>query len=170
MTTYRQIAARLIRDGEGVVKVGHAHVVYDDATGKPIRAGDTLIGHPTLGFGRNLSGKGIEDDEAEALLAVDLVDCEDIARGFVGGQVWLALGDARRAVLIDMAHNMGPTRLYGFVLLRAAIMRQDWRQAAAEIEDSAYFRQVKRRGIRNRDIMRTGHIETAGIPSEEWSE
>lgn len=169
MTTYRQIAARLIRDGEGAVKVGHAHVVYDDATGKPIRAGDTLIGHPTLGFGRNLSGKGIEDDEAEALLAVDLVDCEDIARGFVGGPTWAALSDERRAVLMDMA-MMGAAKLYGFVKLRAAIQRQDWRAAAAEIEDSAYFRQVKRRGIRNRDIMRTGHIETAGIPSEEWSE
>ena len=71
MTTYRQIAARLIRDGEGAVKVGHAHVVYDDATGKPIRAGDTLIGHPTLGFGRNLSGKGIEDDEAEVMEALE---------------------------------------------------------------------------------------------------
>lgn len=162
MTTYRQIAARLIRDGEGVVKVGHAHVVYDDATGKPIRAGDTLIGHPTLGFGRNLSGKGIEDDEAEALLAVDLVDCEDIARGFVGGPTWAALSDERRAVLMDMA-MMGAAKLYGFVKLRAAIQRQDWRAAAAEIEDSAYCRQVGRRCTRNCTIMLTGKIE-------EWGE
>lgn len=164
MTTHRELAARLIRDGEG-----RRLTVYDDATGKPIKAGDTLIGHPTIGYGRNLAGKGLEDDEAEALLAVDLVDCEEIARAFVGPVVWLALSDARRAVLMDMA-MMGAPRLYGFVRLKAAIMRQDWKAAAAEIEDSNYFRQVKRRGVRNRDIMLTGHVTVAGIPAEEWGE
>jgi lysozyme len=165
MTTHRELAARLIRDGEGL-----RLKVYDDASGKPVTAGSALAGHPSIGYGRNLAGKGISESEADAMLAEDLVDAEEIARGFIGGHVWSALSDARRAVLTDMAHNLGAGRLYGFVLLRAAIMRQDWRQAAAEIEDSAYFRQVGRRGVRNRDIMRTGHIETAGIPSEEWSE
>lgn len=163
MTTHRELAARLIRDGEGIVKVGGAHVVYDDATGKPVRAGDTLIGHPTIGYGRNLAGRGLEDDEAEALLAVDLVVVEETARGFVGGPTWMALNDARRAVLMDMA-MMGAASFYGFVKLRAAIQRQDWKAAAAEIEDSKYFREdVGRRGPRNRDIMLTGK-------AEEWSE
>lgn len=160
---YRELAARLIRDGEGVVKCGRAHVVYDDATGKPLKRGDIIKGHPTIGYGRHLSVRGISDDEVDALLAADLPVDEEIARGFIGGQVWLALGDARRAVLIDMAHNMGPTRLYGFVKLRAAIQRQDWRAAAAEIEDSAYCRQVGRRCTRNCTIMLTGKIE-------EWGE
>ena len=157
MTTHRELAARLIRDGEGL-----RLKVYDDATGKPVKAGDTLIGHPTIGYGRNLAGRGIDKDEAEALLAADLAVIEETARGFIGGHVWAALNDARRAVLMDMA-MMGAVKLYGFVRLRAAIQRQDWRAAAAEIEDSAYFRQVKRRGIRNRDIMLTGKIE-------EWGE
>ena len=29
--------------------------VYDDATGKPVHAGDTLVGHPTIGVGRLLT-------------------------------------------------------------------------------------------------------------------
>ena len=167
MTTHREIAARLIRDGEGTVKVGGAHVVYDDATGKPIRAGDTLIGHPTIGIGHNLATRGLSDEQVEALLAHALPVDEEIARGFIGGQTWLALSDARRAVLIDMAYNLGPTRLYGFVKLRAAIQRQDWKAAAREIEDSRYFAQVKGRGVRNRDIMLSGHTTVAGIPVEE---
>lgn len=158
MTTHRELAARLIRDGEG-----RRLTVYDDATGKPVVAGYTMSGHPTIGYGRNLAGKGIDADEAEAMLASDLVDAEETARGYIGGHVWMALNDARRAVLVDMAHNMGAHRLYGFTLLRAAIMRQDWRRAGLEIEDSEYFRQVGRRGPRNRDIMLTGK-------AEEWSE
>lgn len=98
------------------------------------------------------------------MLASDLVDAEEIARGFVGGHVWLALNDARRAVLIDMAHNLGAYTLYGFTRLRAAIMRQDWRRAGLEIEDSEYFRQVGRRGPRNRDMM------VSGATREEWGE
>jgi lysozyme len=165
VTTHRELAARLICDGEGL-----RLRVYDDATGNPVVAGYTMVGHPTIGYGRNLAGKGISEGEADAMLAEDLVDAEEIARGFVGGHVWRALSDARLAVLVDMAHNLGASRLYGFVRLRAAIMRQDWPAAGREIEDSAYFRQTKKRGVRNRDIMRSGHIETAGIPSEEWSE
>ena len=61
-------------------------------------------------------------------------------------------------------------KLYGFVKLRAAIQRQDWKAAAREIEDSRYFAQVKGRGVRNRDIMLSGHTTVAGIPVEEWSE
>ncbi len=158
---YRELAARLIRDGEG-----KRLRVYDDENGNPVVAGYTMVGHPTIGYGRNLAGKGIDDEEADALLAADLVDVEEAARGFIGGPTWAALNDARRAVLMDMA-MMGAAKLYGFVRLRAAIQRQDWRAAAAEIEDSAYFRQVKGRGVRNRDIMLSGRITVAGLPVEE---
>ena len=56
--------------------------VYNDATGRPIvkSAGG---GNPTIGFGRNLAGKGITDDEAEYLLRNDLAERWDrIVRTF----------------------------------------------------------------------------------------
>jgi lysozyme len=31
---------------------------YDDATGKPLKPGDTLKGHVSIGIGRNLEGYG----------------------------------------------------------------------------------------------------------------
>ena len=40
--------------------------VYDDANGKEIRAGDTLVGHPTIGVGRNVAGDGLGITEEEA--------------------------------------------------------------------------------------------------------
>ena len=158
MTTYKELAARMIAEGEGLVLV-----VYDDANGRPLKQGDTIQGHPTIGYGRNLAGKGITQEEAEALLSVDLIDAEDAARGFVGGPVWRALSDVRRAVLIDMAHNLGATRLYQFAKLRGALERSDFNRAADEIEDSAYFRQVKSRGERNRDAMRSGRWGVAVV-------
>lgn len=161
MTTYKEIAARMIAEGESVVLV-----VYDDDNGRPLKQGDTIKGHPTIGYGRNLAAKGITEDEAQAMLAADLVDAEDTARGFVGGPVWRALSAVRRAVLMDMAHNLGATGLYRFAKLRGALERMDYAQAAAEIEDSAYFKQVKTRGVRNRDAMRTGNWGDHGTRPE----
>ena len=37
--------------------------VYDDANGNEIRAGDTLVGHPTIGVGRNIAGDGSFRDQ-----------------------------------------------------------------------------------------------------------
>lgn len=158
--SYREEAARLIASAEGEVRRGDRHVVYDCGTGKPLRQGDTIVGHPTIGHGRNLEAVGIDDGTAQALLVEDLIDAEDAARGFVGQPAWLALNDARRAVLIDMAYNLGAQRLYGFTKLRAAILAMDWRAGAAEMRDSAWFRQVGRRGVRNCEIMESGAIES----------
>ena len=35
------------------------YFVYDDATGKTILKGSTVVGNPTIGIGRNLSGEGL---------------------------------------------------------------------------------------------------------------
>lgn len=163
MTTFRDIAGAMIAEGEGV-----RLAVYDDATGEPLKQGDTLKGHPTIGYGRNLAGKGISEAEAHDLLMADMEDAEDIARGFVGQPVWQALSDVRRAVLMDMAHNLGAAGLYRFAKLRGALERNDFEQAAREIEDSAYFRQVKSRGERNRDAMRSG--EWVAYGQDVWGQ
>ena len=56
---------------------------------------------------------------------------------------------AARAVLVDMSYNLGKTRLSKFKKLQAAVERSDWTDAAAQVEDSAYCRQVKSRCTRN---------------------
>jgi lysozyme len=50
--------------------------VYDDATGKPIVKGTTVIGNPSIGIGRNLAGRGITDSEAETLFSNDCDQAE----------------------------------------------------------------------------------------------
>jgi hypothetical protein len=53
---------------------GVKYRVYDDANGKEIKAGDTLVGHPTIGVGRNVAsdGLGLTIDEINFILVNDI--------------------------------------------------------------------------------------------------
>ena len=52
--------------------------VYDDATGAPIKPGTAVKGHPTVGWGRALDTYGVNEAEADYLLAnnIDVVVAE----------------------------------------------------------------------------------------------
>lgn len=151
-----EIARLLIKRHEGERRSGQRHVVYDDATGKPIRPGMLVKGHPTIGYGRALDVRGISQDEADALLDADLAEAEETAQRF-GGDVWEGLGEVRQAVLIDMAHNLGARGLNGFVRMRFALLSGDFDGGTDEMLDSAWRRQVgESRAGRLADMMRTG--------------
>lgn len=79
--------------------------VYDDATGKPIGPGTVVRGNPTIGVGRNLSGRGITQAEAQQLLANDLAECEaDLAPSLP----WITtLSPARQTVIYSLYFNVG---------------------------------------------------------------
>lgn len=128
--------------------------VYDDETGLAVRPGTVVRGNPTIGWGRNLVDPGITRDEADAMLDADLGRAWAIARRFAG-EAWSALSSVRRAVLIDMAFNLGH-RLDRFVRMRDALRDGDFEAAAREMLDSRWARQVNRRAERLAEAMRTG--------------
>lgn len=53
---------------------------------------------------------------------------------------------ARRTALIDMIFNMGLFRFGGFKKMIAAIRDGDWDTAAAEAQNSKWYKQVGKRG------------------------
>ncbi|AWV97515.1 glycoside hydrolase family protein [Arcticibacterium luteifluviistationis] len=55
----------------------------------------------------------------------------------------------RQIVLVDLVFNLGINRLSTFVKMIAAINEGNWQTAAKELENSNYYTQVGRRGIRN---------------------
>jgi len=57
-------------------------------------------------------------------------------------------------VLVNMAFNLGRTRLGKFKKMLAAIERHDYGTAADEMVDSRWYRQVKRRGVELVNTMR----------------
>lgn len=102
-TALIDLAAQLLRH-EGQVKLNGRHVVYDDATGKPLKTGDVILGVPTIGHGRNLL-IGLTDEEAAANLKNDILEKrEQLLREFP----WTAALPAdAQTVLLNMSFQMG---------------------------------------------------------------
>jgi len=100
-------------------------------------------GKLTIGIGRNLTDRGLTDDEIEYLFATDMrlavTICRDLYPAFRG------FHPARQEALISMAFNLGKSRLAGFRRMRAAINRGAWGSAAAKAEASLWARQTRRR-------------------------
>lgn len=111
-------------------------------------------GKLTIGVGRNLDSMGITESEAVCLLDNDIRRVTmEVTRFFP----WFAgLNEARRAVIINMAFNLGLTRLRKFKRMIAAIEKPDYVLAAAEMVASAWAFDVGRRAQELAIIMREG--------------
>ena len=110
-------------------------------------------GIPTIGIGRNLQN-GLSPDEINYLFANDLKKADASARGLYPD--FDALSDNRRAVLVNMAFNLGSPRLAGFVKMRAAVLAGDFDRAADEMLSSRWATQVGQRAQRLAKMMREG--------------
>jgi len=145
------LARLMIKDHESL-----RLTVYDDATGKPLRKGDTLEGHPTIGYGRNLSGLGISLAESDMLLEHDIQRV--VGELIASLPFFTRLSTVRKSVLIDMCYNIGIKRLLNFARMISAIEVHDYKTAAREIVDSKYAKQVGRRAQTLSQMMRDDKI------------
>lgn len=138
---------------------------YDDATGTPLNPGDTPKGNPTIGVGFNLAAAGaqaiieglgldfnavitgavnITADQVDQLLTTTIDTAMAGARKLV--PVFDTLPDIHQMVVTDLVFNMGQTTFSKFANTLKFINNQDWANASANLQDSAWFRQVGRRG------------------------
>lgn len=112
-------------------------------------------GYLTIGIGRNLDDRGITEDEARLLCNNDIEIVEhELARNF---PVVTGLDDVRCRVLLDMAFNLGIPRLSAFRKMWGALEEGNYEQAAVEMLDSRWARQVGRRATRLSQMMETGN-------------
>ena len=128
-----------LRIHEGVEKT-----VYNDSEGIP-----------TIGVGRNLRDRGLSDDEIDYLLSNDIdivVDELDKVMPW-----WKDLDEVRQRVLCDLVFNLGMPRFSGFKKSISYMKQQMWDQAADELLDSKWARQVGRRAETLSEMMRTGN-------------
>lgn len=139
---------------------GDLAYVYDDATGKPIVKGYTVIGNPTIGVGRLITRtKGLSQAERDLLLDNDIASC--IAEA--SAQSWWAVvenDDVRSRAITEILFNIGLAGLDEFVDALAALGRGDFEATAAGFRDSDWYRQVGQRGF-----VLTEMIETGADPS-----
>ena len=112
-------------------------------------------GKLTIGYGINLD-VGITKKEAEYLLNERI---NQITTDLEVLEFWLYLSGVRRAVLIDMAYNLGLSGLFQFKKMLSAMNARDYSLAAKEMEDSKWFKQVGQRSLTLQKMMIT----------DEWS-
>jgi len=112
------------------------------------------VGKLTIGVGRNLDDRGISREEAYYLLNNDIkIAIETCNRIF---QNFQKLDDTRQEVLINMAFQLGQIKLAKFKKMIKAIHSWNFNQAANEMLDSAWAKQVPRRAYELSLLMRTG--------------
>ena len=98
-------------------------------------------GHITIGVGRNLTDRGLNDAEITLLLENDMRLARAIADQLFGAD-FASASPPRQLALLSMAFNLGGPRLAGFVEMRRAIARKDWPAVADAALDSLWARQV----------------------------
>lgn len=112
------------------------------------------VGKTTIGIGRNLDDVGISGEEAADMLDHDIARVEkEIEEWFPWAET---LNDARQAVLMNMAFNMGIRGLSGFVQTLDAIESGRYGLAAEHMMASKWARQVGTRAMELAEQMRTG--------------
>lgn len=104
------------------------------------------VGKITVGIGHNLSDVPLPDDVIDHLYTYDMGQVFILLN--LNYPWWADLPAPQARVLANLCFNMGPVKLAGFVHFLAAMQRQDWQAAAAELQDSLWFGQVGERGPR----------------------
>jgi lysozyme len=112
------------------------------------------VGKLTIGVGRNLDDVGISRQEALLMLANDITKVRrEVKQAFP----WFAsLNSARKNVVLNMVFNLGLPRFRRFKKAIRAMKTKRWNDAAEEMLDSRWARQVKGRAKELARIMRKG--------------
>lgn len=91
-------------------------------------------------------GSPISDEQIEKWYNEDSLSATKIAQELMGSDVWGNLSEIRQRACIDLAYNLGKSRLSKFVNFISAMKRADYQTAGQELRNSKWFGQVKTRG------------------------
>lgn len=119
---------------------------------KPYRC---TAGKLTIGVGRNLDEAGISETEAMMLLNNDVEKCIQQAKSNLP---WFAgLDNVRKAVVVSMVFNLGIEGFAKFKSTIASIKAGKYDEAADNMMQSLWAKQVGKRAEELSYMMRTGH-------------
>jgi lysozyme len=130
--------------------------VYDDATGRPIVAGYTVRGVPTIGYGRALDHhNGLRLDEAEALFDRDLAErLRELERAYFW---YRTLDDVRKVAIVDMSFPLGVDGIAALKRFVIALADGDYERAASLLLETKFAQDVREtRAERIAGEIRTG--------------
>jgi len=93
-------------------------------------------GKITIGYGRNLEGKGISQHEADQMLVSDVDEIIESFQRLL--PFWSEINLARKSVLINMAYNIGIQGLFKFKKTLSLISGGDYHLASKEMLNSKW--------------------------------
>jgi len=141
---------------------GSRLTVYDDATGKPIVPGYTVIGHPTIGVGRCLDTHGISAEEEQTLYQNDK---QAVYAALGSALSWFGtLDTVRQAVIASMAFQLGIGGLLQFHNTLTYVQNGNYAEAASNMLSSLWAQQTPARAKMLASVMTTG-VMSPGLPS-----
>ena len=122
------------------------------------------LGYKTLGVGHLCQPNDIEYDwEVGTPVSQEVVDTYyemdfrkhyyEAANVFGDEKAINNLPDDIQRVLVNMAFNLGGTRLSKFRNMLQACREHDWNRMAAEMQDSRWFHQVGRRSLELQNVV-----------------
>ena len=112
------------------------------------------LGNATIGYGHFLRVP-ISRHASEAILRDDIMHAYmDLFS--IPSSATFALSQNRREVLVEMIFNLGLNGVLNFKKMIKALTWKDFDQAAHEMLDSLWAKQVKSRAIELADMMREG--------------
>ena len=112
------------------------------------------VGKTTIGIGRNLTDRGISEDEATYLLANDIAEVLQELDRQLGW--WRTMNEPRQRVLANMCFNMGIGTLMTFKNTLFNMREGNYTLAASGMRDSRWYTQVGVRAERLAVMMETG--------------
>lgn len=123
---------------------------YEGFRSRPYK--DTT-GNWTIGYGFKITEAqaclmataGISQEHADEIFEEKYSEARKIAKEYCGHAVYWKLNQMQRNILTDMAYNLGAGGLSKFANMRNAIQDGDYEQAAWEMKNSLWYRQVGNR-------------------------
>jgi len=106
-----------------------------------------------VGVGRNLEDLGLTDGEINFLLRNDLTRVQSELLNAV--PCYHRLSEVRQCVLMDMCFNLGINRFMQFKMMLTALEMGEYKEAANEMLDSRWAKQVGQRANRLANMMAT---------------
>jgi len=137
--------------------MGYRHILYPQLytdEGKRNGMYQDSLGVETIGVGHNLRDRPISDRAVQVILEDDVEIAERDARRVFKN--FDSLSEARQAVVVNMAFNLGATRLSSFRFMIRAVTNGKWQEAAEHMRDSLWAAQVGERANRLAEAMLRG--------------